>query len=142
MQQITELVVESDHKAYLAAAEELTRELQRAMTAVRTGALSAFEDSLVRQRIGCARLAELAPMQAAEGVDQVLSLRISNDPLLADRIKSAISDLVMINRRYSKLVKHFRETARVFAGRFRPYGSSARPGSYLDRSHRGWSCEL
>ena len=134
MQQITKPVSPSDHEAYLEALEELTLELKRASTAVITGALSDFENSLARQQISYKRLAELAKPHSTMAAAAV--------PVLATRFRAAVADLDHELRCYSMLLKHFGETSRIFAGMFRSYGSSARIGSPFPKSQSAWSCEL
>lgn len=138
MQRRTELFSLTESEAYLAAVEELTQELKLAITAVTTGALSDFEHSLVRQRISCTHIIALKPRASATVSTPVLDA----DPALADRIEAATSALSTVTRDYSTLLKHFAETARIFAGRFRCYGVSAGTTLPFPRSHDAWSCEL
>lgn len=142
MQRLTEPSGTSSHEAYLAAVEELTLELQQAITALTTGALSDFETSVVRQQTVCARLAKLTPSKPGKVGIRAGVIPACSDPLLASRIQIAVSALSAANLRYSRLVKHFGETTRVFAGMFRPYGGPAKAGSYLQRSQSAWSCVL
>ena len=134
MQQITKPPSPSDQEVYLEALEELTIELKRASNAVKIGALSDFENSLARQRIGYKRLVELAAPHSAMAAAAV--------PVLATRFRAAVADLEHELRYYSMLLKHFGETSRVFAGIFRSYGGSARFGSPFPKSQSAWSCEL
>lgn len=129
-------------EAYVAALEELTRELGRAITAVTTGALSDFEHSLVRQRISCTYLAELTKRHTATVAKPTSTIFACTDPLLVERTTAAISALDAATRHYSILLKHFGETARMFAGMFRTYGGPASSGTYLQKSQGAWSCEL
>lgn len=142
MQQMIEPVSLPVHAAYLDALEELTLELKRASIAVTTGALSDFEHSLVRQRISCTRLTELALQHSATAADPTFVLSAFADPMLADRMKAAIAALGTGLRCYALLLKHFGETARIFAGVFRIYGGSAGGGLGLHTIPGSWSCEL
>lgn len=142
MKQITEPFSPIDNGAYLSALEELTLELKRAITAVTTGALSDFEHSLVRQQISCMRLAELTIGHPAAATDPASTLSAFADSLLTNRIKAAVVALDTVLRSYSTLLKHFGETARIFAGVFRTYGDSAGIGFCRQKSQGAWSCEL
>ena len=129
-------------EAYVAALEELTQELGRAITAVTTGALSDFEHSLVRQRVSCTYLAELTKRHSAIVAEPTSTIFACTDPLLVERTTAAISALDVATRHYSMLLKHFGKTAKMFAGRFRTYGGPAGSGTYLQKSQGAWSCEL
>ena len=142
MQENTKLIAPPDHEAYLAALEELTLELQQATTAVSMGALADFEASLVRQRMYCTRLAELASRRSANAADMPSARSFSAELMLTDRLETATLALGTATRRYSTLLKHFSETARIFAGMFRGYGGFTNAAVRSQRSQSSWSCQL
>lgn len=138
MEQSTDQSAASDGKAYLAAVEELTMELQRAIAAVAQGALSEFEDSVVRQRIGCMRVAELASLHAGMAAPS----SDGDSSLLVQRTREATSHLKEVTHYYAMLLKHFGDTTRLFAGMFRTYDVPAKKTFHVPRSQSTWSCEL
>ncbi|MGI4828077.1 MAG: hypothetical protein ACRYFU_07805 [Janthinobacterium lividum] len=130
MQQFTNQSAASDGKAYLAAVEELTLEIKRAIAVIAQGALSEFEDSLIRQRIGCTRISELALLHSGSATPPLEDA----DPSLTNSIRIATSDFEAVTRQYAMLLKHFGETTRIFAGVFRTVG--------LPQAQSTWSCEI
>lgn len=142
MQQNTECYPPRDNEEYLEAVESLTAELERAMTAMVTGAVADFEGSLLRQHNLTMRLVGLRSPQLREAGDGGRVAAISHAPLLTERIKAAVSNLLTVTRQYSMLLKHFGQTARLFAGMFRSYGGASGIDLHRRRSRDTWSCEL
>ena len=132
----------TEKEAYLAVVEELTLEFKQASTAMTAGALSDFENSIVRQRIICARMAELKVQFATPAAASTSSLAASADPMMAARMKATFAAFETALRSYLMLLKHFGETARLFAGMFRGYGECAGGQCGLQQAQGAWSCEL
>lgn len=128
-------------ESYLLALEELTLELQRAMAAVRTGALSDFEQTLHHQQIICARLAALKGLEYP-APERIYTASTSANAMLAERIHIATDALRAVIREYSMLLKHFSATARLFAGAFPRYGGASAAILGMQTSRSSWSCEL
>ncbi|ADW70900.1 hypothetical protein [Granulicella tundricola] len=120
---------------YLESIQALTHELDRAMEAIVSRELPAFEQSVSRQMSACVKLAEL-PKRSARRVRDVSS-EAAPDAELTGRIAAASVALVALNKRYSALLKHSGDTLRMFAGLFRSYTGTTQPGMLST-----WSCEL
>lgn len=142
MGQITKSSSRPEEEEYLSAVEDLTLELHRAVKALAAGALLDLEASLARQRVGCAHLAGLRSRHVLLAAHPDTTTLSGTDPVMASRISTATVALEATTRRYAMLLKHFGETARIFAGIFRSYGDSAAGGVCLQKSPRSWSCEL
>lgn len=135
MQRITEAPPHACD-TYLAAVQDLTSELRQAITALKTGILSDFETSLVRQRISYTRLAEL---KAQYGNSDPAFMRAFHEDHSS---AGPMAVLEAVTRDYSMLVKHLGGTTELFAGVFRKYGTPTNAVSSLPASQRPWSCQL
>ena len=141
MQHVTRPFLSSQYDTYLAALEELTLEVQQAVSAVKTGALADFEQSVIRQQICCAHLTELRERLCIAVEAGPMGQRSANAGL-PDCVQAATSALEDVTRHYAMLLKHFGGTARLFSGMFRKYGDPAAAGFDFPRSQITWSCEL
>jgi hypothetical protein len=136
-------IVPTDAEAYLAEIQALTAELQRAMAAIATNAVSDFEDSVVRQREACERLHTLKASRRVADPQTTTAEPAWTEADQGTRISAATTALKLANLQYATLVKHFRETARMLAGVFRGYGGPAGSPFCMHRvEHSTWSCEL
>ena len=99
MQHSTDRSAANDGEAYLAAVEELTLELKRGIAAIAQAALSEFEDSVVRQRISCMRVAELASLHVGTATQPE-----GDSSLLVQGTREAILDLKEVTHYYAMLL--------------------------------------
>ena len=131
-----------DHEQYLEAVESLTAELKCAMAAMVTGAVADFEGSLLRQQSLTVSLVASRSTQGYETGEDGRITALSHTSLQRERLQAAVSNLVTVTRQYSMLLKHFGQTARLFAGMFRSYGGASAIDLHHRRSRNTWSCEL
>ncbi|RXH57250.1 hypothetical protein [Granulicella sibirica] len=131
-----------DAEEYLESLETLALELDRAMQAVAAKALPSFEDSLRAQRAVCAKLSEFPRRAAARRAQNDGADEPPVDAELAERIKTAATTLLLLNKSYSALLKHSGDTLRLFAGLFRSYSGPTQHAATVRVNHRTWSCEL
>ena len=99
-----------DAEDYLLGLQALALELDVAMAALVSNTLRSFEESLVRQRTLCERLAKLSrSLASANGVDVVREPMVEAG--LAERITDASVKLFRLNKQYSRLTEALRRYA-------------------------------
>jgi hypothetical protein len=133
---------QTEAQEYLESLEDLARELDRAMQAIAARELSLLEDSVSRQRAACAHLVELPKRSKARRLKSPETVSVPPDAELNSRIQTAAESLLILNKRYSLLLKHSGETVRLFAGLFRSYAGHTHPGAGTGPNLHTWSCEL
>lgn len=131
--EITGLLGQDEAEEYLAHLQGLAVELEGAMEAIVKGELPSLRRSLHVQEATCARLEYL-------GRDPEAKIEQGSD--LAAEIMRAAETLLLLNQRYSALLKHSGETLRLFAGLFRSYHSSAQFTPSVQAGLQTWSCEI
>jgi hypothetical protein len=139
---ISGTLTQTEAQEYLAFLENLARELDRAMQAIATRELSSLEDSVSRQKAVCARLVELPRRSAARRLKHPETTSAPPDAELSSRIQTASESLIVLNQRYSALLKYSGETVRLFAGLFRDYAGHTPLGAGMGTNLHTWSCEL
>jgi hypothetical protein len=127
---------------YLESLQELVHELDRAMEALASRTLPAFESSVSNQLDLCTRLAN-RPAQRVDSSAQFPGPPVTEaEAELAQRIASATATLLSLNKRYSALLKHSGDTMRLFAGLFRGYPGQTLPQPPASSHLTSWSCQL
>ncbi len=121
---------------YLTSLESLARELETATEAIIAGALPSLEESVARQQAECSRLIVWTELMAARRAHNIVPAEAA-DAALLDRILTASSILLKLNRRYSALLKHSGDTLRLLSGLSRSYH-----GQMEASALRTFSCEL
>ncbi len=145
---VTGLPCNPDAEEYLEGLQELTQQLDRAMEAIVTRALSTLEDSLCRQRATCARMIDLSshfvtrPTQSSTPGASVTSEPVPIEAELAGRITAAAKQLNLLNTRYSALLKHSGDTMQLFTRLFQSYSGSPHCPVRSQTNLHTWSCEL
>jgi hypothetical protein len=142
MHSISGTLSQAEAQEYLESLEALARELDRAMQAIAARELLLLEDSVSRQRAACARLAELPKRSSARRLKSPEAISAPPDAELSSRIETAAASLLVLNKRYSVLLKYSGETVRLFAGLFRSYAGHTHPGAGISPNLHTWSCEL
>lgn len=127
---------------YLESLQELVQELDRAMEALASRTLPAFESSVSRQLALCTRLADRPMHRADQAVQEPGPNVTPAEAELASRIATATATLLALNKRYSALLKHSGDTMRLFAGLFRGYPGQTLQQTPMNANMRSWSCQL
>jgi hypothetical protein len=142
MQPETGHLSQDEAKEYLANLQGLAAELNRAMEAIVKRELPSFQDSLHLQQSKSARLADLRHASRLRLVPGSMPATGPVDSDLASEIQAATDTLLLLNRRYSALLKHSGDTLRLLAGLYRSYRASGQPGSGIRANLQTWSCEV
>lgn len=121
---------------YLNSLEALGNELEAATNAIVTGALPSLEESVARQQAECAKLIAWTELMAARQASRTVPAESADDELV-QRILTASSILLKLNRRYSALLQHSGDTLRLLAGLSNSYRGQTAPSNL-----HTWSCEL
>ena len=132
---------QANAEEYLVSLQDLAVEVDRAMDALVSNALRSFEESVVRQRALCERLASLSRRSPFVGGSNAFDESVI-DAGFAERVAEASAKLRGLNDRYSALLKHSGDTLRMFAGLFRGYSAPMRVPQSGRISIHNWSCEL
>lgn len=130
----------SELNQHLILLRTLEQELARAIEAIETRSLPAFEDSLCRQRAACAQLASLNRSNAA---GQERNARFRENPAkeeLLNEIKTAALAVDPLNRQFAALLRHSQETIMVFATLFRSYRAPLAQSTGNQHSFSTWAC--
>lgn len=127
---------------YLESLQELAQELDSAMAALASRTLPAFETSVSRQLVLCARLGDLTHRSKTGPPANSDAATAPIDTELSGRIAAATATLITLNKRYSALLRHSGDTLRLFAGLFRAYPGPTSQRPAPPASLRTWSCQL
>jgi len=133
-------------KDCLASLLSLASHVDGAMDAIVQRKLPLLQENVRLQEASCDRLTDLR--RRSKRVPSVGS-ETENTPIdsdLAAEIEAATASLLLLNQRYSALLKHSGETLRLLAGLYRSYCSFAQSRSgaqaNLQANLRTWSCEV
>ncbi len=133
----------AEAELYLHTVEELSLHLEQAMKAIVARSLSAFQDSLCRQREACSQLLAL-PRYLDPGGDWASTLSHAGvDVDLIMRITAAGNTLQALNQRYSALLGHTGDTMKLLARLLGGYCPPAMTVTAAGQPNRStWSCEV
>jgi hypothetical protein len=127
---------------HLQSLRSLAAELERAMQAISSNALSDLEDSVANQQILTARLGQLTddlcvPLEADPHTSQA-----ALDDDLMSQIHAASDTLQMLNRRYAALLKHSSRSVALMASLFTSFQGQFQEASGPRLKHQTWSCQI
>jgi flagellar biosynthesis/type III secretory pathway chaperone len=127
---------------YLHLLRQLSRELERGMTAITQNSLTELEDSVTSQQALSVRLEELS---------QDACMRLKEHPLVApplsesglkDQIRAASAELQQLNHRYSALLHHASHSVALMVSLFSSFQGKIQEGSGSGSGYRTWSCRI
>jgi hypothetical protein len=135
---------ESQAAEYLESLHSMTGEMERAMQAIARNALPELEDSVAHQQLLSARLGALAndlcvPLQADAAFSQA---NPNMDEELMGQIRSAMTTLQNLNRRYAALLQHSSRSVAVMASLFNSFQGQFQEASGPRLKHQTWSCQV
>lgn len=120
----------------------LAGELDDAMQAIVNRQLPSLQGSIYLQQASCARLAAIRHRANDRLKLDAMPDEGPIDSDLAAEIEAAKDTLLKLNRRYSALLKHSKETLRMLAGLYCAYLGSAQPATGIQSNLQTWSCEV
>jgi hypothetical protein len=126
----------------LANLHRLAGQLDSAMDAIVRRRLSSLNDSLHLQQISCGRLADLRFRSEKRQSQPSGPESGFVGPDLAVEIEAATESVLVLNSRYSALLKHSGDTLQMLAGLYRSYRGFAQSSSGMQASVPTWSCEV
>lgn len=135
-----ESLSQTDAVQCLSTLQALASQLDTAMNAIVQQKLLALHDSIHLQQVSCGRIADLR--HRSDGMPSIHSDAVSVDADLALEIKKATESLLVLNARYSALLKHSGDTLHLLAGLYRSYSGFTQPTAGSQASLAGWSCEV
>lgn len=127
---------------YLRSLRSMTDELERAIQAIAGNALSDFEESVDKQQLLSARLADLAkdlcvPLEAQPAI---LSAVIDED--MFRQIRAADETLQSLNRQYAALLQHSSRSIALMASLFSSFQGQIQEVSGSRLKQQTWSCQM
>ena len=137
-----EKLSQTDAEECLDSLHDLAGHLDGAMDAIVKRQLPALQTSLYLQQATCARLADIRH-RSNHGSSRAPEREVTEaEPDLSIEIKAATESLLILNSRYSALLKHSRETLRLLAGLYGSYRGSVQQSPRIQASLQTWSCEI
>jgi len=124
----------------------LASQLDGAMDAIVRRKLPLLRESLQLQQASCARLTHLRHRSKGRALAGREGESVHIDSDLAAEIAAAANSLLVLNGRYSALLKHSGETLRLLAGLYRSYTCFGQSASGMQANVpanlKTWSCEV
>jgi hypothetical protein len=128
--------------SYLQQLQALAFEISVAMDAIARNAVASFQESVAKQEMLCAVLANLAnhigaPMSSSAGLPQS-----SSDNSVARKIRETTTAIQNLNLQYAALLKHSGRSIALLASLCRTHTGQLQETGLSRSKRQTWSCEM
>jgi hypothetical protein len=128
--------------AYLQQMEALAAEIQIAMEAIASNALSRLQESVARQEMICATLASMNNVVGDGLRSAVHSLPRCYDVTVESRIQATCDTIRHLNLQYASLLKHSSKSIALLSMLCRSQSGQFQEDRGSRLKHQTWSCEM
>jgi hypothetical protein len=128
--------------SYLQQLQALAFEISVAMDAIARNAINSFQESVAKQEMLCAVLANLAkPIGAPAGSSTRLPLGLG-DNAVARNIRATTTAIQDLNLQYAALLKHSGKSIALLVSLCRSHTGQTEEAGLSRSKHQTWSCEM
>ena len=128
--------------SYLQQLHALAFEISVAMDAIARNAVASFRESVAKQEMLCAILANLANTIGAAGTSFEGPLVVLSDNSVARKIRATTAAIRDLNLQYAALLKHSGRSIDLLVSLYRTHTGQLQETGSSRSKRQTWSCEM